>query len=46
MITIGQWRANLDEDLEGIWEIVVVESQICKSCRLIEIEKARMKSLA
>jgi hypothetical protein len=42
----GQLRANLDEDLEAIWEIAGVEPQICKSCRLIEIEKVRMKSMA
>jgi hypothetical protein len=46
VITIGQSRAKVDEDLEAIWEIAVVELQISKSCRLIEIEKARIKSMA
>jgi hypothetical protein len=33
---------HLGKDMVAIWEIAVAKSQICTSCRLIEIEKARM----
>jgi hypothetical protein len=45
VITRGQSKANFDDNLEAIEEIAVAKSQICKSCRLIEIEKERMKNM-